>query len=207
MQQELLGWRRRGGSRERAGRERTSSLAPHRSRKRFRNGVCHVTLRLRAGLPSLRSTRVVRSIERTFARGCERGDFRLAQYSVQRNHVHLIVEAADANALGRGVRALAIRIARRGSVIGDRYHSRVLRTPLEVRNALRYVLLNARKHFGASARRAEPDSASSGPWFECWAEPIGPPPLPKPVASARTWLLSTGWRKYPRISLLETPNG
>jgi len=36
--------------------------------------------------------------------------------------------------------------ARRGKVFADHYHDRILRTPREVRNALCYVLHNAKKH-------------------------------------------------------------
>ncbi|MAE96230.1 MAG: hypothetical protein CL910_16380, partial [Deltaproteobacteria bacterium] len=54
---------------------------------------CHVTLKVRPGLPSLRSVRLVGEVERSFSRACERGDFRLVHYSLQANHVHLIVEA------------------------------------------------------------------------------------------------------------------
>jgi hypothetical protein len=35
---------------------------------------------------------------------------------------------------------------RRGSVLADRFHLHVLRTPREVRHALSYVLMNARRH-------------------------------------------------------------
>ena len=110
-----------------------------------------MTVRLLSDLPSLRDTRVVRRIERTFADGCERRDFRLVQYSLQGNHAHLIVEATDGGALSRGMMAIGSRLAlavnravgRRGRVIADRYHHRLLRTPQEVHRALRYVLLNA----------------------------------------------------------------
>jgi REP element-mobilizing transposase RayT len=37
---------------------------------------------------------------------------RLIHLSVQSNHLHLIVEAADRNALGRAMRGLQIRMAR-----------------------------------------------------------------------------------------------
>ena len=202
MQQELFGWRPRGGWREGAGRKRTSSFVPHRSRERFRNGVCHVTLRLGQGLPTLRSKRVARA-------------FRLGHYSLQRNHVHLIAEAENAAALGRGVRALGIRLARaanriwsrRGPVIADRYHFRLLRTPREVRNALRYVLLNVRKHVRSHTGSVHPDPASSGPWFEAWEEYFPRPRAPSPVAKARSWLLGQGWLRHGRISLAEAPSG
>ena len=89
----------------------------------------HVTLRLRADLPSLRTLRVVREIERTFAAGCARPDFRLVHYSLQGNHAHLIVEAHDRDALGRGMMAIGARLARAinrvaersGRVLADRY--------------------------------------------------------------------------------------
>jgi len=80
--------------------------------------------------------------------------FRILQFSVQRDHVHIIVEAIDKRALSSGVRGLAIRIARyvndllgrRGTFWADRWHGRALRSPREVRNALVYVLANFRKH-------------------------------------------------------------
>jgi len=80
--------------------------------------------------------------------------FRLVHYSVQAHHVHLIVEAQDREALARGLRGLSIRLARqlnkvlgrRGRLFVDRYYARALSTPREVRNGLRYVLLNTTRH-------------------------------------------------------------
>ncbi len=53
----------------------------------------HVTLKVRKDVPSLRTLRLVRELERSFAASRERGDFRLVHYSIQRDHAHLIVEA------------------------------------------------------------------------------------------------------------------
>jgi REP element-mobilizing transposase RayT len=110
---------------------------------------------VRAGLPSLRSRRFVREFRRSLRRACERGEFRVVHYSIQRDHLHLVVEAAGKAALGRGMKSVSARLARaanrafgrRGAVLDGRYHLRVLRTPREVRHALAYVLLNARKHW------------------------------------------------------------
>jgi REP element-mobilizing transposase RayT len=126
--------------------------------------------------------------------------FRIVQFSVQRDHVHLIVEAHDRAALTRGMRGLAIRAAlginralgRSGRAWADRYHARELRTPREVRNAIVYVLLNRRKHDARAARGADP--CSSGPWFSGWRQ-RQPLSEDSPVATARTWLASTGWRR------------
>ncbi len=169
-------------------------------------------------MPSLRTVRIVHEIERTFAAGCERPGFRLVHYSLQGNHAHLIVEAHDRAALGRGMKSVGARLARAvnrvarraGRVLAERYHVRMLPTPREVRNALRYVLLNARRH--AAAARAKLtgairlDPASSGRWFDGWKRERPREEVvrkgtedvrqQRPVARARTWLLTIGWRRY-----------
>lgn len=174
---------------------------------------------MRQGVPSLRTVPIVQAIERTFARGCVRPGFRLVHYSLQGNHAHLIVEANDNDALGRGMKAIGARLARavnrvaerRGAVLAERYHSRVLKSPTEVHRALRYVLLNARKHLvkrgghrvtalGATGVLLDP--ASSARWFDGWKlakEDVMAGTRPAaggkpPVARARTWLLAKGWR-------------
>ena len=102
-------------------------------------------------------------------------------------------------------------------MLADRYNLRLLPTPKEVRNALRYVLLNARRH--AAAAKAKPakavqlDPASSARWFDGWkrrrmipgdAEPAAPHEH-APVARARTWLLAVGWRRHGLIDPADVP--
>ena len=209
----------------------------HRSREPFARALpCHVTLKLRAGIPSLRQGPVVRALEAAFRRGCERGSFRLVHYSLQDDHAHLLVEASSREALGCGMKSLAARFAfavnrglgRRGRVLADRYHLRVLRTPREVRHALAYVLLNARRHLAKRlGRRGVPpprgiDPASSGAWFDGWrregaaaafvlpdgARRVGPGRAREmATAAARTWLLRVGWRRHGLIDPAEVPGG
>ena len=66
----------------------------HREREKI-PGNCpvHVTFRVRKDVPSLRTRRLVREFRRSLAKACERGRFRVVHYSIQRNHVHLLVEA------------------------------------------------------------------------------------------------------------------
>jgi hypothetical protein len=208
--------RRWGGRRPGAGRKR----GPHVPHGR-RDGVAqrlpaHVTVKLLPGLPSLRSVPLVRALQRSFAAACDRGDFRLVHYTLQTTHAHLLVEATDARALARGMMAVGARLARalnrtsghRGRVLAERFHARILRTPREVRNALAYVLLNARRH----ARRPRPglrvDPASSGGWFDgWWRQPVGDRSRvdPIPVTRPRTWLLAVGWRRHGLIDPEEVP--
>jgi REP element-mobilizing transposase RayT len=176
-------------------------------------------LKVRRDVPSLRSVRLVRELERSFAAACDRGRFRLAQYSIQNDHVHLIVEATSARDLASGMKAIGARVARavnrvfqrRGPVLSDRYHLHVLRTPREVRNALAYVLLNTRRHLAKLGRSlphiAQLDPASSGRFFSGWNRRFHPAssPPPPPVAPPRTWLLRVGWRRHQLIDPGEIP--
>ena len=197
---------RHGGRRPGAGRKPgPNPRIRHRARESIAARFpCHVTLRVRDGVPSLRTVSVVREIVRTFAAACDRTDFRLVHFSLQGNHAHMLVEADDERALGRGMKAIGARLAkavnrvfaRSGPVLADRYRVRALRTPREVRNALAYLLLNARKHAARVKRALSIDPASSGRWFDGWTRrtEIGVLPRAAPVAPPRSWLLAVGWR-------------
>jgi REP element-mobilizing transposase RayT len=159
----------------------------------------------------------VSELERSWREACERGRFRLVHYSIQSDHVHMIVEAGSARDLACGLKAVAARFARgvnrvfrrSGRVLADRCHVRVLRTPREVRNAIAYVLLNARRHLAkrgrALPRIVRSDPASSGRWFAGWRTPAPPVRDPPAVARPRTWLLSVGWRRRGLIDASEVP--
>ena len=203
-----------GGRRSGAGRKPTPGRrpgVPHRTRPpHVAAHPVHVTLRAVAALHCLRSSRVFPAIRRALA-ASSHAAFRIVEFSVQNDHVHLVAEAEHGRALSGGVRGLAIRLARavnralgrRGQVWGDRYHARALTTPRAVRHALVYVLMNLRKHRQAGT---EIDPCSSAPWFSGWrllraATGIGP----RPVAVARTWLARVGWRRHGLIGTDEGP--
>ena len=158
-----------------------------------------VTLRASRGLPSLRSENVFPVLKRALAQS-NRNTFRVLHFSVQTDHVHLVIEANDRQSLARGIQGLAGRCAKainrvshhRGRVWTDRYHARALRTPREVRTALVYVLQNFRKHLRAPA---VVDPCSSGPWFEGWAGATGRRAEPAPTRPPSSWLAAIGWRR------------
>jgi REP element-mobilizing transposase RayT len=167
-------------------------------------------MRARAQAPSLRSPRAFAAL-RTAIAAANRRSFRIVHFSAQSDHLHLIVEATDTEGLSRGASGLAIRVARRinkelarrGAVWGDRYHARALATPREVRNAIRYVLFNFRKH--RPADRAPIDECSSAPWFDGFRQPRQPPSEPAPTYRPTTWLLRVGWRRSGLLALDERP--
>jgi REP element-mobilizing transposase RayT len=177
-----------------------------------------VTLRVRRDVPSLRSRRFIREFQGSLREACSREGFRVCHYSIQGDHLHMLVEAAGKEALARGMKAVAARFARsvnrvfrrKGPALFGRYHLRALRTPREVRNALAYVLLNVRKHWRQRYGAPPPvrlDVASSGAWFDGWKR--WPPKVevtgPRPVAPARFWLLREGWRRRGLVDPAEIP--
>jgi REP element-mobilizing transposase RayT len=152
----------------------------------------HVTLRMERVVWNLRSRRSFRVVHKAllaasrFARVCE--------FSVQGNHIHLLVEAGDKRGLSSVMRSLGVRIARgmnrlmgrRGRVIAHRYHARALRTPSEVRRARAYVLGNHAQH-----ARAWSDAPSL-------AVDVYSSAALAPLAAPKTWLLRVGWRRTRR---------
>ncbi|MEA2753126.1 MAG: REP-associated tyrosine transposase [Myxococcales bacterium] len=211
--------RTRGGPRKGSGRKRKDPTARpnvvHRTRP-VHHAECplHITLRRAKGLPGFRNERVHRVLQRAI-RDTRRDGFRITHYSVQADHVHIIVEADDPTTLTNGMRSFAVRIAmrvnsrvlgrRRGRVWGDRYHRRDLTSPRAVRNVLVYVLSNHLKHGELDVGLLDP--CSSGPWFDGWLDALERPPDASPVQPATTWVLRGGWitRGGGKIRLGEVP--
>src|SRR5206468_3427887 len=117
----------------------------HRARPAHRAAhPVHVTLRARDDVPSLRLRRPFAAL-REAIRTASTERFRVIHFSVQSDHVHMIVEAAGRQSLSRGVSGLVIRAARAIN-----------------RSAIIYVLQNWKKHLHTVAGI---DGRSSGAWF------------------------------------------
>ena len=143
-----------GGRREGAGRRRGRGWVSRKPRPEFAERFPqHVTLTVRKEIGNLRREDVFAEIQRAFLKGHDRFGMRMVEFSIQPDHIHLAVEAEGKKSLTRGIQGLSIRIARainrvlgrKGKVFADRYHSRILKTPTEVRNAVEYVRNNYRK--------------------------------------------------------------
>jgi putative transposase len=184
----------RGGRRAGAGRPRgtrTSDRMPHVARPRVsRHRPHHITVRTTRPTWNLRSQRCYRFVEKALSVVKERGGFRVIHFSVQHNHVHLIVEANDRRTLSSAMKALLIRVARglnglmgaSGKRFDDRYHEHILKTPSETRNALLYVIGNRAVHlarWGKSPRRD--------------VDPFSSLAAGNLIVPAKSWLLLEGW--------------
>jgi putative transposase len=221
--QQELEFRTHGGARDGAGRPSAGPRSIHHDR-RIRvvaSQPIHVTCRVAPNVGSLRRDVVFAALRVATVVVGRHEDLRIVHLSIQRTHLHLLVEAANGAALTRGMSSFMISAARRinraiharrGRVF-DRYHARRLSTPREVRNCLAYVLNNWRHHGEdrtPTTSRWLVDKYATSIAFDGWkdhrfATPAGYVPLV--VWRPRTWLLSVGWLRHGLIRTDEVPGG
>ncbi|HUQ03943.1 MAG TPA: hypothetical protein VM261_15705 [Kofleriaceae bacterium] len=222
---------RHGGPREGAGRKpkngKKAGVSHLRRPVQSRHVPLHITIRLCDGLPTMRRRRGYQLAQRAMLLANRFEEARLCHISIQRNHLHLIIEADDHAALTRAMRSFGVSLAKnvsaalggRRRVFADRYHIEKLQTPSQVRNALAYVLGNWRKHGEDRDISGPPprmDRFSTGPYFTGWD--TGPPPQvirfdalpfpedgPLPIRFPTSYLLRQGWQKHGLISPWHRP--
>ncbi|HEX5058753.1 MAG TPA: transposase [Kofleriaceae bacterium] len=212
-----------GGAREGAGRKPNANKRDpaHRVRPALkRYHPVHVVMRVKKDVPRLRTGKAYRAIRRVLVKCLGNETFRVCHLSIQRNHLHFLVEANDKRALSSGMqrlnilaaRALNAELGRSGSVFEFRYHATPITSPKQARNALAYVLNNWRRHDEDEscerAQTAKLDPYASGLSFAGWdgiafAKPVDFTPLS--VSEPQTWLLRVGWRRHGLLRVDEVP--
>ena len=147
-----------GGRRPKCGRKRIHSKGvSHNKREKVKSSTpLHVNFKYKLAVKNKEGLKALhKAIKNARTRG-----LRVIHFSLQHNHIHLIVEASNNSALTKGMRSLTITLAKalnKGRVQLQRYHLHVLRSRRETKNAIHYVLFNERKHTG----RMTVDSYSS----------------------------------------------
>ncbi|MDB4945814.1 MAG: hypothetical protein JWP97_5348 [Labilithrix sp.] len=212
----------RGGARRNAGRK---PLPPgqrrtaHRARPRLSPYTpVHITLRGARGLPSFRSQVMARATGGVIrAMKSARDDLRIVEFSIQSNHLHLVVEADDERALSSAIRGFQTRVSRRlnhhvlrrrrGPIWGDRYHREDLTSRRQARNALVYALQNSHHH--GVVEPGVRDPLSSALCSERFIQRPVLPPDTSPCSRALTFMLNHLWQsQWPGlISPAEVPRG
>jgi REP element-mobilizing transposase RayT len=230
VQQQLF---RRGGKRRGAGRKPKGARAGerHEARPDFKPyHALHIVMRVASAVGSLRRRKLYKAMRDATITAALRERFRIVHISLQRTHVHMLVEAEHKAALARGMQGFLISAARnintalgdgarrrRGKVFADRYHVEVITSPTQARHAIAYVLGNWRKH--GEDRGGLPstwlvDPFSSGILFPDWTElqdtawmwPIRETYDPPVVFRPRTWILAEGWKLAGAISARDVPS-
>ncbi|WP_373044487.1 transposase [Vulgatibacter sp.] len=166
-----------------------------------------VTWRVLDHVWSMQSKRSFRVLLRTSRPAAERFGARITHFSVQGNHLHLLVEASGTKALSSAMQGLGVRIAkglnklmgRAGKVFADRFHAHALGSPTEARNAIDYVLGNTRNHAERQGRAvtrfvdrfavSHEQLGDATAWWRTFDDGS------LPVAPPASWLLEQGWRR------------
>jgi REP element-mobilizing transposase RayT len=204
-----------GGKRRGAGRPAKDPRRPaerHAIRPRLTRHIpVHVTLRANPAIETLRCDKVFRAVRSAAFHALAKGKIRIVALSLQKTHMHAVIEADDRMHLARGLQGFQIALARRinralgrrGNVFTDRYHARQIAVPYDLRNTLIYVLNNFRHH---GSTKAAFDVFSSATTFGGWSNLESAeffatiPSLTRyeviPTAEPRSWLLRVGWRRH-----------
>jgi putative transposase len=232
VQQELFKVSRWGGKRVGAGRKPRGTRAgsSHKQRPAIKSYYpMHVVMRVAPAVGSLRRRSMYRALREASLITARRERFRICHISIQRTHVHMLVEAHDAQALARGMQGFQISAARlintalgdryhrrRGTVFPDRYHIEIITSPRRAHHALKYVLGNWRRHREDQQGLAVKwlvDPFSSGAGFPDWKEledqhfmwKVRATYEPLMVRRPETWLLREGWKRHGAISVHDVP--
>jgi hypothetical protein len=140
---------KRGGRRPNAGRKRRLSRGiAHEPREKVRTQIpLQVNFKYKL---SVKNKEGLKALHKAIRNARSHG-LKIMHYSLQHNHVHLIIEATNNKLLTKGMRSLTITLAKainKGRIQIQRYHLHVLKTIRERKNAVHYVLLNEKKHTG-----------------------------------------------------------
>jgi len=203
------------------GRPATTFTGARQKRMGFsKSQALHITLRLRDSLPNLRSRRGAQTVKNAIS-GARKKGLRVIHFSILSNHLHLICEAISSKALFNAMKSftsrLAISIRRWASlrtlyrldeegvgIFRGRYHTQIIKTPTQMKQALKYVLLNPAKHFKKAPYL---DLYSSGVVFSAWKRLIGnelfvstsmkrlEEKLGEFLSPPELWLTQSGWWK------------
>lgn len=113
----------------------------------------HLTIKIERNKAGLKNKTVLALLHKAIMKARKIG-LGIIHYTLEYDHVHLLVEASDNEILGKGMQSFGICFSKginkyktqKGQVYKTRYHLRVLKTFREIKNVLNYIFGNAVKH-------------------------------------------------------------
>ncbi len=144
-----------GGRRKGAGRKRTIARGVDHKKREIITSSQPVHINIKMNIPVKSETGLL-ALEKSIANS--RRYFHILHYSLQWNHIHLIIEAADNKALFSGMRSFTntfVKVMGKGSIQKERYHLHPLKSMKETKNAFRYVIFNEVHHSKKTSMRAD----------------------------------------------------
>jgi REP element-mobilizing transposase RayT len=113
----------------------------------------HLTIKVKENKADIQNKRILKTLHYAIRRARLKG-LKIVHYTLEYNHVHLLVESVDNKILHKGMQAFGITIAKainkikrtKGAVYKNRYHLRVIDSPRQLKNVLHYIFSNGVKH-------------------------------------------------------------
>lgn len=118
-----------------------------------RSTSLHLTVKIRREKADLKNKSILLLLKRAIQRGRRKG-LKIIHYSLEYDHVHMLVEAEDNTTLGVGMQAFGVSLAKginkikkkAGEVYKHRYHFRKITSALELKRVMSYIFNNGVKH-------------------------------------------------------------
>lgn len=113
----------------------------------------HLTIKIEKDKAGLKNKFILKSLHSSIKKARKIG-LKIIHYTLEYDHVHLLVETDNKTALARGMQSFGISFSKsinkikkaQGKVFKTRYHYRKLKTPAEVKNVFNYIFGNSLKH-------------------------------------------------------------
>lgn len=130
--------------------------------------MLHLTIKVRENKADIKNKRILKLLHHAIKRA-RLQRLKVLHYTLEYNHVHLLVEATNNQILHKGMQAFGITFSkwinrlklRKGTVYKHRYHFHALRSTRERKNALNYIFTNGVKH-GRTRSRIDPYNSFVG---------------------------------------------
>ncbi len=118
----------------------------------------HLTIKVRDNKADIKNKSLLKALHHAIKRARLK-NIKVLHYSLEYNHIHLLVEASSNANLHQGMQALGISLAKKinaikrlkGTVYKHRYHLRKLSSPRELKNVLHYIFNNGIHHSRTSS--------------------------------------------------------
>ncbi len=118
-----------------------------------RTQAFHLTIKINKENSGLKTNEIAKKIKSSFKKLYE-NSVNLIHFTIEYDHIHLLVEAKNHICLGKSMQSFGISITKKlnfhrrkiGQVYKHRYHQRILKTKTEIKNVINYIFQNGKKH-------------------------------------------------------------
>ncbi|MGZ3789032.1 MAG: transposase [Bacteriovorax sp.] len=113
----------------------------------------HLTVKIKKNRADMKNKSVLGLLKRAI-KNARRQGLKVIHYSLEYDHVHLLIEADNNYILGKGMQAFGVTLSKainrmrklKGGVYKHRYHFRHISSARELKNVMNYIFTNGLKH-------------------------------------------------------------